>query len=126
MYDACTSGTYRVLTVASLHRLKMEAFILAPADCEVRFVIKFLNAQSIAPIEILRQLCKKSFSAPCCTKLSQITCGSQNCTQYGRPKQLTPEHKAKRMESALTTGSIFSYTSRYSCSVNVSVYRMAG
>ena len=51
-YDACTSGTSRVLLVASLERLKMEAFILAPADYEVRYVIKFLNAQSIAPIEI--------------------------------------------------------------------------
>ncbi|PNF26371.1 hypothetical protein B7P43_G17995 [Cryptotermes secundus] len=34
----------------------MEALIPAPADCEVRSVIKFLNAQSIAPIEIDRQL----------------------------------------------------------------------
>ena len=30
----------------------METLIPAPADCEVRSVIKFLNAQSIAPIEI--------------------------------------------------------------------------
>ena len=29
----------------------------APADCEVRSVIKFLNAHSIAPIEVHRQLC---------------------------------------------------------------------
>ena len=49
---ACTSGTSRVLTVASLQQLKMEALIPAPADCEVRSVIKFLNVQSIAPIEI--------------------------------------------------------------------------
>ena len=39
-HDACTSGTSRVLTVASLQRLKMEALIPAPADCEVRSVIK--------------------------------------------------------------------------------------
>lgn len=35
----------------------MEALIPAPADCEVRSVIKFLNAQSIVPIEIHHQLC---------------------------------------------------------------------
>ena len=46
-HDARTSGTFRVLTVASLQRLKLEALIPAPADCEVRSVIKFLNAQSI-------------------------------------------------------------------------------
>ena len=51
-HDACTSGTSRVPTVASLAILKMEALIPAPADCEVRSLIKFLNAQSIAPIEI--------------------------------------------------------------------------
>ncbi|GFS81372.1 histone-lysine N-methyltransferase SETMAR [Trichonephila clavipes] len=33
----------------------MEALIPSPATCEVRTVIKFLNAQSIAPIEIHRQ-----------------------------------------------------------------------
>ena len=51
-HDECTSGTSRVLTVASLQRLNMEA----PADYEVRSVIKFLNAQRITPIEIHRQL----------------------------------------------------------------------
>ena len=51
-HDARTSGTSQVLTVASLQRLKMEALIPAPADFEVRSVIKFLNAQRIAPIEI--------------------------------------------------------------------------
>ena len=55
-HDACTSMSSRILTVASLQRLKMAALIRTPADCEVRSVIKFLNAQSIAPIEIHRQL----------------------------------------------------------------------
>jgi hypothetical protein len=41
---ACTNGTSCVLTVASLQLLKMEALIPAPADCESRSVIKFLNA----------------------------------------------------------------------------------
>ena len=30
----------------------MEPLILAPTDCEVRSVIKFLNSQTIVPIEI--------------------------------------------------------------------------
>lgn len=37
---------------------EMEALIPSPAACEVRSVIKFFNAQSIAPIEIHRQLCQ--------------------------------------------------------------------
>ena len=41
LHDASTSGTCRVLTVASLQRLKMEALIPAPADGEVRSVLKF-------------------------------------------------------------------------------------
>ena len=56
--DVCTSGTFRVLTVASLQRLKTEALIPAPTDCEVLSVIKFLNTQSIAPMEIRRQQCQ--------------------------------------------------------------------
>ena len=36
----------------------MEAHIPAPADREVWFLIKFLNAQTIAPIEIHSQLCR--------------------------------------------------------------------
>ena len=31
-HGACTSGTSRILTIASLHRLKMEILIPAPAD----------------------------------------------------------------------------------------------
>ena len=61
-HDACTSETSRVLTVASLQRLKMEALIPEPDDCEVRSVIKFLNAQSKAPIEIHRQLWARSMA----------------------------------------------------------------
>ena len=54
---SCTSGGSRVLTVALLQWLKGEALIPAPAECEVRSEIKILNGQSIAPIEIHRQLC---------------------------------------------------------------------
>ena len=51
-HDACTSGIYRILTAASLQRMNIEALIPTPADCEVRSVIKSLNAQSIVTIEI--------------------------------------------------------------------------
>ncbi|KAJ4426321.1 hypothetical protein ANN_27135 [Periplaneta americana] len=64
-HGACASGTARVLSVASLHWLKMDVPIPAPAEFEVRSVIKFLNAQGIAPIEIDRQLC-------------QVTCPNQD------------------------------------------------
>ena len=37
-HQACISGTYRVLTLASLQRLNLEALIPAPADGEVRTV----------------------------------------------------------------------------------------
>ena len=43
--------------------MKKEALIPAPADCEMRSVIKILNEKSIAPIEIHRQLCQQSFPA---------------------------------------------------------------
>ncbi|GFV63574.1 HTH_48 domain-containing protein [Trichonephila clavipes] len=36
----------------------METLISSPAASEVRSVMKFLNAESIAPIEIHRQLCQ--------------------------------------------------------------------
>ena len=55
-HDVFTSGTSRIIIVESLQRLKFETLILAPADWEVRPVIKLLNAQSIAPIEILHAL----------------------------------------------------------------------
>ncbi|GFU17720.1 hypothetical protein TNCV_1744761 [Trichonephila clavipes] len=38
----------------------METLISSPAASEVRSVIKFLNAESIAPIEIHRQLCQET------------------------------------------------------------------
>ena len=57
-HDTCTSGTSRAPTAASLQGLNMEALIPVPAECEIRSVMKFLNAQSIAPIQIHRQLCQ--------------------------------------------------------------------
>ena len=68
-HDTCTSGTSRVLTVVSLQRLKLEALILSPADYEMWSMIKFLNAQSIAPIEIHRQ-CVRSMATHLLQELS--------------------------------------------------------
>ena len=57
-HDVCSSETSLVLTVALLQRLKMEPLIPAPVKYGVCSVIKFLKAQSIAPIELHRQLCQ--------------------------------------------------------------------
>ena len=104
-HDACTTGTTRVRKVTSLQRLKMEALIPALADCEVRSVLKFLNAQGIAPNEIHRQPFQQSFPADYLV--------AQNC--HGAPvvqkivrqvgakaTDTRTQNKAKRMESALT------------------------
>ena len=113
-HNVCTSGTSRVLTVVSLQRLKMEALILAPADCDVRFVIRFLNEESIAPIEIHHQL-HQVYNH---TRLDgqHISCRSS----AGRC--LIIIHLTTRISLPLI--SIFSYTSRNFCPVSVSVFKM--
>ena len=115
-HDAYTSGTFRVLTVASLQRLKMEALIPASADCEVRSVIKFLNVQSIAPIEIHHQLCQVYGH----TRLDSqhISCRSS----AGRC--LIIIHPITRTSRPVIF--IFCYTSKNSCPVSVRVFRMTG
>ena len=113
-YDACTSGASQVLTVASLQRLKMEALILAPADCEVLSVINFLNAQSISPIEIHSQLCQ--VYGHTWLNGQHISCRSSagRCIIIIHPiaRTLGP------------VNSIFSYTSRNSCLVSINVFSM--
>ena len=113
-HDACTSGTSLVLTVASLQRFKMEALILAPDDYEVWSLIKFLNAQSISPIEVYRQLCHVYGH----TRLDSqhISCRSS----AGRCLMII--HRIARTSRPVS--SIFSYTSRNSCPVSISVFRM--
>ena len=113
--DACTSGTSRVLTVVSLQRLKMEALIPPPADREVRPVIKFLNAQSIAPIEIHRQQCQVYRH----TRLDgqHITCRSSAV------RCLINNHPPYNPDLA-SVNSSFYYKSRNSCPVTVGVFRM--
>ena len=79
----------------------MKALIPAPADCEVRYMTKFLNVQSIAPIEIHRELCQVYGH----TRLDgqRITC---------RWEIIHPISRTSR-----PVISIFSYNSRNSCPV---------
>ena len=92
----------------------MEALIPASAESEVRPMIKFLNAQSIAPIENHQQLCQVYGH----TRLDdqQISCKSsaERCLIIIHPIDRT----------SLPLISIFSYTSRNSCPVSVSIFRM--
>ena len=71
----------------------------------MRSVIKFLNAQSIASIEIHRQLYYQSFPESFPLLVQQNCHGSpvveENCAPDGCQSN-TPEHKGKHMESALT------------------------
>ena len=108
-YDACTSGTSRVIKVTSLQRLKVEALILAPADCEVRFVINFLNAQSITSMKIYCQLCQQSFPCrfpdPCYKKLSRITCRLENAAPGGaKATDTRPQSKGFRVVVVVDLG----------------------
>ena len=113
LQDACTSGTSRILTVASLQRLKMEALIPAPANCEVRSVIKFLNAQRLEPIEIHCQLCQ--VYGHTWLDGQHISCRSSagRCLII-----INPIARTSRPVSL-----IFSYTSINSCAVSVSVFQ---
>ena len=112
-HDACTSGTFRVLTVASLQLLKLKALIPVPANSQVRFMTKFLNAQIIAPIEIHRQL----WQVYGLTRLD-----GQHISGKSSTWRCSIIHPIARTSHPVI--SIFSYTSRNSCSVSVSVFRM--
>ena len=79
-HDASTIGTSRVITVASLQRLKIEALIPAPA-----------NTQSRAQIEIHRQLWQQSFP----TDFPLLV--PQNC------REAPPVLKIERQVGAKTT-----------------------
>ncbi|GFV69003.1 histone-lysine N-methyltransferase SETMAR [Trichonephila clavipes] len=45
-------------TYALLCFFTMSVLIENPAACEIRFVIRFLNAKKVKPIEIYRQICE--------------------------------------------------------------------
>ena len=113
-HDSCISGTSRDITVASLQRLKMEALIPAPADCKVRSVIKFSNTQSIAGIEIHCQLCQVYGH----TRLD----GQHISWRSSAGRCLIIIHTIARTSRPVI--SIFSYTSRNSCTVSIRVFRM--
>ncbi|KAJ4438533.1 hypothetical protein ANN_14478 [Periplaneta americana] len=92
IYDVsiiCQPDRSRLVSVAWQQWSEMEALIPSPAACEVRSVIKFFNAQSIAPIDIHRQLCQ--VYGP--NIMSKQMVGAEN---------LTPEHKMQRLGAALT------------------------
>ncbi|PNF17893.1 hypothetical protein B7P43_G02234 [Cryptotermes secundus] len=75
----------------------MEALIPTPADCEVWSVIKFLNAQSIAPIEIHRQLCRvyrPNFMS------KQMAC--RWCRQFSAGRQSVHDEKRSGRPSIIT------------------------
>ena len=80
--DACTSGSFWVLTVASLYCLKMEALIPVPTDCDKVFECTEhsagWNLWSAVPVVIT---CR--FSTLCCIKLSRSTWYSENCVPGG-------------------------------------------
>ena len=96
--------------------MKIVALIPAPAECEVQSAIKFLNAQSIVPIEIHRRL-RQVYGH---TRLEgqHISCRSS------AGMHLTIIHPIARTSRLVI--SIFSYISRNYCPVSVSVFRMKG
>ncbi|KAJ4448311.1 hypothetical protein ANN_10326, partial [Periplaneta americana] len=69
---------------------EMEALIPSPTACEVRSVIMFFNAQSIAPIEIHRQLCQSHDDGE--EFLDRIIMGNETWISH-----FTPETKQQSM-----------------------------
>ena len=110
-HDSSSSKTSRVLTVPSLQPYKVEVLIAALADFEVLSMIKFLNAQSRASIEIFRQLCQ--VYGRTLLDGQQFSCRRST----GRCLIISPY-------TSHPVISIFSYTSRNSCPVSISVFRM--
>ena len=113
-HDTWTSGTSRVLTIPSLHRLKLEAAFPAPANYEVRFLIKpFRTSGAGCLVPVLS----------CCT----ITLGNtrldglHNCCR-SKARRCLIIHPIARISRPVL--SIFSYKSRNSCPVSVNVSRM--
>ena len=88
------------------------ALIPAPADYEVRSMIEFFNAQSIAPIKIHSQLCQV---------YDHTRPDSQHIFRSSAGRCLIIHPIAWTSRPVIF---IFSYTSRNSCPVSVSVLRM--
>ena len=90
----------------------MEALFPAPSEYEVRSVIKFLNAQSIASIEIHRQHVYGH---------TRLNGQHISCRSSARRCLIIYRFIARTSRPVI---SIFSYTSRNSCPVNISVFIM--
>ena len=114
LHDACTSGTSLVLTIVSLQRLEMETLIPAPADYELRSVIKILNTQSIAPIEIHCHLCQVYGHTRLDIQHASCRILAGRCLSIIYPISRTSH----------IVISIFSYTSRNSCPASISIFKM--
>ena len=108
-HDTCTSGTSQILTVALLQRLKMEAFIPAPADCEIRSMIVFECTEHTADRN-------SSWAVPGLWSHQHISCRSS------AGKCLIIIHLIARTSRPVIY--IFSCTSRNSCLLSASVFRM--
>ena len=121
-HDTCSGGTSRVLTGASLQRLKLEAHIPAPADSEVRSVIKFWVQKAQCRSKFIASTASSHFSQISRSLMRKIVMEHllfrKLCPRW-LPKQLTSEHKAKRMNLEMTMWSIFFYTLRNSCTASV-------
>ena len=87
----------------------MEALIPVPTDCEVRSMIKFLNAQSIALIVIHRELCQVYGHTQLDGQYISCRSSAGRCLIISHPI-------ARTLHPVI---SIFSYTSRNSCPVTV-------
>ena len=124
-HDSCSTGTFRVLTLASLQRMKLEALIPAPSDGEVRSIIKFLNAESIVPIEVHRQLCQQISHSLLHKILTEYLLFRKLCPQMGaKATDTRTQSKALGVSIDKQLWSIFSYATRNYCPINVSVSRM--
>ena len=113
LHDTYISRTSRVLTVGSLQRLKMKTLIPASTDCEMRSMIKFLNAQSITPIEIHRHLCQV---------YGHTRLDGQHMSCRSSVGKCLIIHPIPRTSCPVIY--IFSHTSRNSCPVSVSDFTM--
>ena len=112
-HNASTSGTSRVLT-ASLQRLKMDDLSPTPSDCEMRSVINCLYAESIAPIEIHRQLCQIYGH-------TWFDGQHNSCISSAGRYIIIFHHISRTSRPVIYT---FSYTSKNSCPVSVNVFRL--
>ena len=111
----CTSGTSRVLTLASLQRLKMEAHTPAPADCEVRSVIKFLKYKWRGMLSAGVVLCTIT--------LGHTRIDGQHISYRSSAGNFSIIRIIARISFPVIC--IFSCASKNSCPVSVSVFRMA-